>query len=159
MNMRSWVLIFGTIIISLMFNACRKDEIQAENSLEGIWDIVTIHSTYGEFSENGSSPTENISESGQLGTFDFMQEDVDFNFTRNDTLFSGSGSWDIETQRVNAGFSKVTEFTLTIDDHFLFDVFLGDGTKNSEKNAISASFHEIPTNGIGVSIELMLEKR
>ena len=142
-----------------MFMACKKDEIQAEDSIEGVWDIIEITSLYAEFSENGFDPSETISETGQLGTFTFMQNSVDYTFTRNDTLYSGSKSWNLELEKIREGFSKVNDFTLSIEDDFLFDVTFEDGTKNSEKNAKRATFEEWPTSGFGVGINMILEKR
>ncbi len=131
---------------------------QAENSIEGVWEIVGIISQYGTFSENSFIPSQKVEELGQLGTFTFGEESVDFNFTRNDTMYSGSSSWVLDFEKVNAGFTKEPKFTLTITDHFLFDVFFEDGTKNSEKDAEQATFTATPSSGIGVQIEFSLEK-
>ena len=153
------ILLFLTIIISSMFMACNKDELQAENSIEGIWDIVEITSIYGEFSENGFSPSETISETGELGTFIFTHDSVDFHFTRNDTIYTGTESWNITAKKVREGFIRVTEFKLTIENQFLFEVTFEDATKNSEKDAKSVIFVEQPPIGLGVLIEISSEKR
>ena len=158
MNKQLWLSLLGIIIIPFIFTSCKKDEVQAAESLNGIWDVIGISSYYGDFSNNGFNPTETIEEDGQLGTFNFMEDSVDFNFTRNDTLFAGVGAWDIDVERVNAGFVRVPVFTLSIENHFLFDVSFGDETRNSEKNATTATFVTTPT-GLGVLIEMSLEKR
>lgn len=140
--------------------SCEKDEKQAINSLEGEWDVVSINSIYGEFLENGFSPDETISEEGQLGTFHFMESTVEYEFERNDTTYSGNSPWSLEVSKVNNGFIKTNQFTLSIENHFLFDVTFGDATKNSEKNANEAKLVQSPTEtGYGVQIEISLKKK
>lgn len=154
--MKVWFL-FASILV--LFAACNKDEIQAEKSIEGNWKVVEITSYYGEFFSNGGfDPSETILDSGDLGSFNFSENFVDYSFTRNDTLFSGNGSWVLELEKVNQGFTKVNKFTLTIEGHFEFDVAFEDQTKNAEKNAKELTFMEYPTSGFGVGIELKLEK-
>ena len=152
-------LILGTLLICLLGIACNKDQKQAENSIEGEWNVIAINSYYGEFFENGINISEEVMETGGLGNFNFTSDKVDFEFNRNDTLYTGNGPWNITAERVNAGFTKVTEFTLAMEDHFLFDARFEDETKNAEKNARRVSLIETPTSGFGVLIELMLEKK
>lgn len=151
------------IVIALTFIACKKDEVKAEESLEGEWKIVSINSEYGTFTQSqfGSSfdPFDEVSENGDLGFFEFIESTVDFEFTRNDTMYTGNESWNLDLERVNVGFTRVNEYTLTIENQFLFDVAFGDETKNSEKNATSITFLETPSeNGYGVRIQMELEK-
>ena len=146
------------IVIALLFITCNKDENQARKSIEGDWDITAITSTYGDFSGNGFDSDTTITETGELGTFMFGDDSVLFNFTRNDTLNVGSSTWSIKSEKVNSGFTRVTDFTLTIDNTFVFNVEFEDGTKNSEKKANKATFIETPTSGYGVLIEMSLEK-
>ncbi len=150
---RLWIM-----IIPFMFMACNKDEMQAEDSIKGEWNIIEINSHYGEFFQNGFNPSETISEIDQLGTFIFMEDSVQFDFTRNDTLYTGIDSWDIISEKVNSGFTKETKFMLTIENHFIFNVAFEDGTRNSEKDAKKVTFINIPSNGQGVLIEMLLEK-
>lgn len=152
-------LLFISLLTSLIFISCNNDEVQAENSLEGLWEINRINSRYGTFTANSFNPTETVSDSGQLGTFLFGEETVDYSFMRNDSLFTGDGSWTLDLEKVNAGFFKVNQFTLSIEDQFLFDVTFEDDTKNAEKKATNITLVETPTNGFGVSIELFLEKK
>ena len=154
LTLLSLAILFVTIFIS-----CDKNEVQAENSIEGIWNLVAITSYYGDFSNNGFNPTETVSDAGELGDFTFTQNSVDFNFTRNDTTYTNSSSWNLDYEKVNSGFTKVPKFTLEINDQFLFDVVFEDNTKNAEKNAKTMTFTETPTDGFGVSIEISLEKR
>ncbi len=140
--------------------SCEKDEKQAVNSLEGEWNVVAINSIYGEFLENGFIPDETIAEEGQLGTFHFMESKVDYNFVRNDTTYSGNSLWSLEASKVNDGFVRTNQFTLSIENEFLFDVTFGDATKNSEKNATEATLVQSPTEtGYGVQIEISLQKK
>jgi hypothetical protein len=144
--------------ISLSFTSCEKDEVQATNSIIGNWSVVEITSLYAEFTNNGFNPIETISEQGLLGTFTFDQDSVAFTFTRNDTLFTGNSTWELTTERVNSGFTQVTEFTLSIDNEFVFDLEFEDGTLNSEKDAQELTFTNNPTNGNGVLINMVVEK-
>lgn len=147
------------VVIVCSFFACQKnDEIQAEDSLMGVWDIVTVSSVYGDFFDNGFDPTETISESAPIGTFHFNKDAVEYNFSRNDTLFTGIATWQLELEKVRSGFFRENKFTLTIEDHFLFDVSFEDSTRNAEKEAKSVTFLERPSSGFGVLIEMALEK-
>ena len=156
--MNSQFTLLGLILISLCFITCNKDENQARKSIEGDWNVIAINSTYGNFSGNGFDPDTTIEETGELGTFMFGDDSVLFNFTRNDTLNVGSSTWSIKSEKVNSGFTRVTDFTLTIDNTFVFNVEFEDGTKNSEKKAKKATFIETPDSGYGVLMEMSLEK-
>ena len=157
--MKQKLLILFTLIFSLLLISCNRDRVQAKKSIEGTWNVVAISSQYGEFVQNGFIADTTIAESGELGTFDFAKESVAYTFTRNDTSFTGNESWEISAEKVNNGFTRVTEFTLTLGNAIVYDVFFEDGTKNSEKKANTARFTETPTEvGPGVIIELSLEK-
>ena len=147
------------LLLATLFVGCRRDEIQAEKSLLGAWDVSTIFSQYGEFSNNVFDPTESVRDSGQLGSFTFTEAAVAYEFTRNDTLFTGSGAWDLTTERVNAGFTRVTAFTLTIENLGEFDVTFEDATSNSEKNAEAVTLIEAPADGAGGWMQVEMEKR
>lgn len=146
------------VIVSSFFACQKNDEIQAENSLMGVWDITTVSSTYGEFFDNGFDPTETITESAPIGSFHFKKDVVEYDFSRNDTLFTGTASWQLDLEKVRSGFFRENKFTLTIEDHFLFDVSFEDSTRNAEKDAKSVTFLERPSSGFGVLIEMALEK-
>ncbi|MFK7923175.1 MAG: hypothetical protein AB8H47_14525 [Bacteroidia bacterium] len=147
------------IILPFLLIGCSRDEIQAENSLEGDWDVVAITSYYGDFSETSFNATETIPESGQLGSFNFAADSVDYTFTRNDTLFTGSMAWDLTFEKVNAGFTRANQFTLSIGEEYLFDVSFEDETKNSEKEATSLQLTDKREGDYEVFIKMSLEKR
>ena len=149
--------------LACLFLACNKDEMQAEESLEGEWEVVAADSHYGVVEEfdfgNSFSISESASDTGQLGTFLFTQNTVEFSFLRNDTLYEDSTSWNLDLERQREGFSRTNRFTLTIDEDFLFEVTFGNDIRNSEENATSITFIEEPNiPGPGVMIQLMLEK-
>jgi hypothetical protein len=146
------------LLISLCFVSCEKDDIQAQNSILGSWNVVEITSLYANFSDNGFTPIETISEQGQLGSFNFEEDSVTFTFTRNDTLFTGSSTWNLTTEKRNQGFVRVTDFTLAIDNEFTFELVFEDDTINSEKDAQEITFTNNPNNGNGVLINMVLEK-
>ena len=151
--------IFVLVFITLLFNSCRKDEVQAERSLEGTWNVTAITSWYGLLDETSFNAEETIEESGQLGTFEFGATSVDFNFTRNDTLYTGSSTWELHLAKVQSGFFRVNEFTLEIDGEFTYDVTFEDATRNAERNANSLTFIEEQFGDPGVLIEMILEKQ
>ena len=159
MNFKKTPYLIGLFIVLISGWACNSDDDQAINSIRGTWEVTSITSIYGQFVENGFNPSETITETGALGFFNFSNDAVAFEFTRNDTLYSGNDIWSITSEKVNAGFTQETKYNLIIENHFLFEVNFGDGTKNSERNAESATFIESPDIGFGALIELELEKR
>lgn len=160
MNLQLKVFTLLLLAISFCFASCEKDDIQARNSIMGSWNVVDITSFYATFSGNGANPIETISEQGQLGNFNFEEDSVTFTFTRNDTLFTGSSTWNLSTEKRQDGFATVTDFTLMIENEFIFDVSFENGTINSEKNAQEVTFNNgnQPRNGLGVVISMVLEK-
>ncbi len=159
MDLKNIIFIIIFFPIAFQLASCTKDQVQAENSLEGIWEVTLIRSNYGMFSETVFNATESIEESGELGTFNFMEDVVQYSFTRNDTLFNETSSWRIDLEKVNSGFTRVNEFTLDIEDQFLFDVRFEDETSNAEKDAKNVSLTQIPQDNSGILIEIILEKR
>jgi hypothetical protein len=147
------------LIAFMLMTSCNRDEVQAKESLEGEWVVSEIYSTYGEYSVNGFSSSNTVSETGVLGNFNFLAETVEYSFTRNDTTYSGNELWNLEFERVNSGFTKTNKFTLNIGTEFIFDVSFEDETKNAEKNAKNATFKQDPDFDNEVMVVLMLNKR
>ena len=147
------------MFLAFIVMSCNNDLMEAEESLEGAWDIIRIESFYGEFSETTFNSSEMVVDSGELGSFLFTQNFVEFNFTRNDTLFSGNSQWAINHERIREGFFRTNEFTLTIQDQFVFDVTFGDDTRNAERNASAASFITKPGDDSGLYLVMSLDKR
>lgn len=159
MHQRLIIPILLTILIALGFVSCASDEVQAEESLEGIWDIVAITSYYGAFSATGFTASETLTESGQMGTFEFVQDSVAYSFTRNETAYAGHVAWVLDLEKVRSGFSRENQFTMRIEDRFLFDVSFEDETRNAEKEARAVSFIEILESEVRLLVEMALEKR
>ncbi len=156
-NKNKFFLSFFILLISVA--ACKNEEDEATNSIRGTWEVTSISSLYGHFVDNGFNPSETITENGILGEFVFTGDSVAYEFMRNDTLYSGNDVWSLTSEKVNAGFTRETEYTLIIENNFLLNVSFGDGTKNSERNAESAIFIETPEIGFGVLVEIELEKQ
>jgi hypothetical protein len=160
-HLRLVCLAFGYF---MLLTGCTSDELQGEKSLEGVWSVNNIESQYADYSvENGSvigsNNTAVKSESGSLGLFTFKGNQVTYNFTRNDTTYSGSGIWELELAKVNSGFTKVNQWTLNIANDFVFDLRFDDSTKNAEKNADSMELDNWPkSSGYGVTFFMKLEK-
>ena len=147
------------VVICMHFTSCVDDELQAENSFEGAWNVTEIFSLYGEFFPTGFNPSSNLTEEGALGYFNFSENKVAYSFTRNDTLYSGNMYWKLDVEKRRTGFVIETFFKLTIEDEFIFDAVFGDSTNSSENNARFAVLtSEAPTSGHGVLISLSIEK-
>ena len=157
-------LLLIVLSVSLLV-ACDKDQVQGEASLKGSWVVNEIESIYADFDieegvVRGIGDSEKETESGNLGFFNFSDSQVTYEFTRNDTLVSGEGAWELKLAEVNQGFFKVNEWTLIIGEDFVFDVRFEDETKNAEKNANSVEFDNWPkSSGNGVAFFLKLEKQ
>lgn len=139
--------------------ACQKDEVQAEQSIEGEWQVQSVISEYGSFPNGSFISSEQINEELATGIFNFTSDEVDYEFTRNDTVYSSITTWNMTSEKVNAGFTRVRKYTLEIGDRFIFDVFFGDGTSNSEKDATKMALTQDPMQSYPVSIFLELEKK
>ena len=160
MSLKNSILTFLIFVVTCVhFTSCVDDELQAEDSLEGVWNVTEIFSLYGEFFPTGFNPSSNLTEEGALGYFNFNENNVAYSFTRNDTLYSGNMDWNLDIEKRTTGFATETFYKLTLEDEFIFDVVFEDGTNNSENNARFAVFtSEAPTSGHGVLISLSLEK-
>lgn len=154
--MKSKILLISLAFLFLM--SCNKDERQAINSVEGVWDLTEITSVYGSFQNTTFVSNSEIRERGNLGVFNFSEETVDYNFTRNDTTYTGNANWNLVTERVNSGFTRTNKHTLTIRENFIFDVTFEDATRNSEKNATEMTFVKTATLDDAVFIEMKLRK-
>nr|WP_299486911.1 hypothetical protein [uncultured Allomuricauda sp.] len=137
----------------LLSVSCSKDEEQAYDSLIGTWTISEIKSIYQELPAN-----EVVEETGTLGTFVFNQRTVNFDFVRNDTVYQGNATWNLDLEKVRSGFTRENSFTLDVDGFFVFDAFFGDGTRNSEKNAESLFLIQTRDNGFTPIFEMTLKK-
>lgn len=146
------------IMVAITFLGCKKDQVQAEDSLRGEWQVTELVSQYGSFSNGTFIEISTLKEIGQLGKFTFGKSEVSYNFTRNDTLYSETAPWKLAYEKANSGFTRVPEFTLDIGQQFSFDVFFEDGTKNVEKNAKRALLTQIPQKGDRVVVTLEIEK-
>jgi hypothetical protein len=156
MNLKSNVFKFFIFTILLAFlSSCDKEDIQAaEDSVIGSWNVTQIKSHYG-YKSLGT-----ITDEGVLGTFKFTENSVEYSFTRNDTLYSDTTTWNFNAEEPSRGFLQSTIYTIDIKDRFVFDVTYENGTINSEKNAQEMTLlreSEDCMNG-EISIELRLEK-
>ncbi|WP_422861865.1 hypothetical protein [Flagellimonas sp. W118] len=142
----------------LLSVSCSKDEEQAYDSLIGSWTISEIKSIYPESPANGISSNEVVEETGILGTFVFNKRTVNFDFVRNDTVYQGNATWNLDLEKVRSGFTRENSFTLDVDGFFLFDAFFGDGTRNSEKNAESLFLIQTVDNDFTPIFEMTLKK-
>lgn len=128
--------IFILICITFFLSACEKSNLKAgRTSLNGTWNVTKIITTYGERRDLGIDNQEDTEETGDLGQFEFTENELTANYTRVDTLRSIESSWELERDKVNAGFFKVEQYTLVLDEES-FKCEFGDETKDAERNAI-----------------------
>lgn len=156
---------FLVLTIVLLLTSCNKDKKQGIKSIEGTWNVKSILSIYGGFDiQNnvvvGTNETERVDESGDLGQFSFGEKNVEYNFTRNDTVYHGNSTWELQLEKVNSGFTKANQWKLIVANEFTFDVVFDDDTKNAEKKAKNIEFENWPLeSGNGVAFLLKLQKK
>ena len=122
-----------------ILSSCAKQNLKnAKNSIDGNWNVIKI------YSEN--TPTSNEqSEEGDLGTFVFSDNTVDYKFTRLEEEYAGNATWELKREKVNQGFTKVEKYTLTMDD-YTFHCRFGDETSDAEKNATEIQLNLITSD-------------
>lgn len=123
--------LFSSVVILGFVTACESDLEQATDSLSGHWEIETIVSYYPD--ANGHQWVEQ--RNGVFGHFTFTDDDVSYEYIRNDTMYTDTTSWNLTSKKVNAGFSKIREFTLVIGNGEVYECLFEDQTKNAEKKA------------------------
>lgn len=163
-NKFAYVLFFFIPLI-LWLTGCNKDEKQGKQSLEGVWSVHEIESIYANFLvENGVvtriDGEERSTDSGDLGVFTFSKHYVTYSYTRNDTLYTGKGSWELKNTKVKTGFTKANNWKLTIANDVVFDLRFEDETKNAEKKATHISLDGWPKfSGSGIAFFMSLKKK
>jgi hypothetical protein len=155
MIIRGFVFVF---VCSLLFS-CKRDLKQGQKSLEGHWEIDEIISYYPQGDANAQERVEE--RASLLGYFTFSEDGLVYEYMRNDTLYSETTTWQLETEKVNSGFTKVRVFTLVLANGQTYECIYGDQTKNAEKDA-----NEITLSNTGLvdfnlvnSYELHLKKK
>lgn len=119
----------------LVFSSCEKQNLRhAEDSLVGTWKVTEIFSATGERMNNGINISDEETETGDLGTFTFTEDQLDYTFTRQGITESGNTHWTLTRTKENSGFTKVEVYTLSFEG-FVFDCAFGDETSDAEKNA------------------------
>jgi len=151
--------LYLAILLLVTLTACEKRNLKnAEKSLQGTWEVQTIHSTYGIKTALGTQTDKEYNEEGELGQFIFDDEMVEYRFTRLDTIYENKNSWNLIREKVNAGFTNADQYTLTIDD-FEFICAFGDETSDAEKKATEISlFFETKALGNYTAFQLNLQK-
>lgn len=127
---------FVSLLLScvlFVLSACQKQNLRnAEESLAGTWNVTEI---YSEQKNNlGINGDGRFWESGDLGVFTFSDNTVNYSYTRLDTLYESTQSWNLTREKEKQGFHKVEKYTLNINNQ-PFDCDFGDGTSDAEKNA------------------------
>lgn len=136
------------LLLLLSFSTCQKQNLnRAEKSLEGTWKVTKIYTAYGEKKELGTQTNEEFTEEGNLGVFTFGETEVDYSYTRLDTLYEGNSKWNLTREKVNAGFTNAEQYTLKFDNQNYICRF-GDETKDAEKNATELSL-KFETDTVG----------
>lgn len=154
--------VFSLIVIFALLSSCLDDELKANESVTGLWEVTSIKSFYGQFTHNGGHSKLDIkSEEGNLGYFNFAGSgEVSYKFYRNDTTYEDNSKWYLRSRdERNSGF-KITKYTLEILNDCAFEVKFGDGSKNSHKNTRRLELINWPNKpGFGVGIIMQLSKQ
>lgn len=147
------------ILLVLISFSCRKDKGQAKRSLRGEWAVTQAYSAYGEYTSAGFLGRSQILDNGDIGTFVFDKKSVSYSFMRNDSIFEGESEWKLKTDRIWEGARRVTQFTLELEDEFVFDVGFGNESKNAENKATKVVLHKLASEEQAYEIRLILSKR
>jgi len=146
------------IILFTLLSCGKKNLRNAEKSLKGNWTVTEIYSAEGERLTNGIDITDKQTETGDLGEFNFMDNTVNYSFTRLNSLYEGSSGWTLDREKVNAGFVRVEVYTLKTDDYDFVCEF-GDQTDDAEKNATEIQLiFETEETGPYTTFHLSMEK-
>lgn len=156
--MKYRALTFTFLFSSILLMSCGKNIDQARESINGTWSVTSAFTSSGSFTGTTFFADTDNRETGNLGSFEFTDTQVAYEFTRQDTSYVGDDTWVLSSERVNSGFTKVTKYTLTIENKFLFDVLFEDGTKDSQDDANSITLTQQATPDYPVFIILDLEK-
>ncbi|MFK7756853.1 MAG: hypothetical protein AB8B53_07970 [Flavobacteriales bacterium] len=143
------------VCLNLLISGCNKDESQALKSIEGDWKVVEITRSLGEFTSTSFNAFETTVEKGDLGSFQFGEDEVQYNFISLDSTYHSSTLWSLDVEKVNSGFTRVNRFALDIEGLGMYDVLFEDGTRNSEKKAEEMQWNEII---VGTESEVFLFK-
>lgn len=127
-------LILFYIVALLSFYSCEKNLSQAKNSLIGNWQVTEIYSYYGTRSNLGTSITQDFTEKGNLGTFQFSEETATFSYKRRDTLYQGSDPYNLTVEQKKSGFTNSPLYTVNLPS-LIYECKFGDETSDSQKNA------------------------
>lgn len=120
--------IFALVMVLILFS-CSKDLGQGEDSLMGTWDVV--------FAETVPVNFENRlpEDQGNIGTFIFKEDVMDYFFVHNQDTLTGSSPWRLSLKKQREGFFRVNDFTLKLENFLDFKVNFEDQTRNAEKDA------------------------
>jgi predicted nucleotide-binding protein (sugar kinase/HSP70/actin superfamily) len=158
--MKNSIYFLFIVALNATLLSCNRDEVQAENSVRGVWQITSTNVTKGEFDESNFVSNESEMQTGQLGSFDFGEDVVTYNLNIGEEIMSGTKEpWTLTTKKVNSGFTRINVNTLTIGNKFVFDVTFEDGTKNSERKATRMALVSDPTLEQPIFIETTLIKK
>ncbi|MEM1328022.1 MAG: hypothetical protein AAGI23_18830 [Bacteroidota bacterium] len=118
------------------FTACDKINLNnAEDSLEGDWQVVRMEQTIGERVELGVQVDSFLEFTGQLGAFSFQEEVVSYTFSVGDSVYQAMAiPWTLTREKRSEGFGRVEQYTLSTPELVARCEF-GDQTSDAEQNA------------------------
>jgi hypothetical protein len=119
----------------LVLSCCTKPEIHASNSLVGTWKVDSLVILYINKTSTGSSGTDSIWESkGDIGSFDFTEEMVKFNYKKRNIHQNDNVNYTLHAFKKNAGFTKVRKWEIILPNK-TYSLEFGDQTSDAHKNA------------------------
>ena len=136
------------ILLLITLVACGdKDLDNAKKSLVGNW---TVNRVYTQLPGGNDQQ-----QTGNLGTFQFTQNQLNYSFTKDGATQNGQSAWNLRREMVNSGFVKVEKYTLDFDGRSFVCAF-GDETSDAEKNATAIRLED--KDGSGNDFQMWLTK-
>jgi len=117
------------ILLATLSFSCSKDLEQGEDSLMGAWDVVFAETVPINFGNRLPA------DQGNLGTFTFRDDVMDYFFVHNQDTIMGSTPWLLTLDKERQGFYRTNSFTLKLESFLDFKVNFEDQTRNAEKDA------------------------
>jgi fructose-1,6-bisphosphatase len=122
------------IVAILSCSSCEKNIDQAKDSLIGSWQVTEIYSYYGTRVNLGTSVTQDFTEKGSLGTFEFTNGKANFSYKRRDTIYNGSEPYTLSVEQKKNGFINSPFYTVALTS-ISYECTFGDQTSDAQKKA------------------------
>ncbi len=120
--------IYLVSVLLIVFASCTTSfQDRQIKDLPGEWEVFEITTLF--INHEPFKPA--IEETGDLGYFEFSKSSVNYTFVRNDSLYSGSGTYSIDRERKSQKiiFSSDEDFLLLPPDGIRHELLFSDTDK------------------------------